>query len=339
MAYSKEITALVAEGSKAYSGKDYEVACDRYSKACETFQQENNRDDPDLLFLYGKALYQLAVATAGVLGAEVATNTNKPASNDDEETENSEQFQLEAPMAIGEEVPQAEEEEEEEKKEEANDEANDENEAEEEPENGGNSLFEEAWDVLEMARSVWQKDYETNPEDPTALKKLAEVYDLLGEVSLEAENFPQLLLDFKQCLEFRQKICKDDPSNELVVEATYKIALSEEYCGNRDLAITYLDKAIALLAQQDGDDAKMKQNKELIQDLTTKKEDIKRDQQDEEAEQMAQLKGLIGEAFNPLGASAPALAPPQAKAVNDLTGMVKKRKAKPSGGEAKKAKK
>ena len=37
------------------------------------------------------------------------------------------------------------------------------------------------------------------------------------------------------------------------LESNYKIALSEEYCGNRELAIKYLNTAIDLLTKQDAD--------------------------------------------------------------------------------------
>lgn len=347
MAYSNKVNELVAAGSKAYSEKDYDTASDKYGDACAEFHEESGKDDPDLLYLYGKALYQAAVASAGVFGGEVNNAANEEEDNQAEgNDDNDGAFQLEAPMADGEEVPDApaaEEEDgdkDEDKKEEQGEEQSDNNDNDTQIASGGNSLFEEAWDVLELARALWQDQYDEHPDNKEVLEKLAEVYDLLGEVGLEVENFEQLASDLKQSLALRQKICGDDTSNKLLVESNYKIALSEEYCGNRELAIKYLNTAIDLLTKQDADGDDAKADKEaLLLDLRDKLEEIKRDQTDTEAEQMAQLKGLIGSAFGatPEGLLS-ATTKPAPAAVNDLTSMVKKRKAPKDDKSAKRSK-
>lgn len=342
----------MAAGSKAYSEKDYDTAGDKYGEACAEFNSETGKDDPDLLYLYGKALYQAAVASAGVFGGEVNNAANE---EEDAEAEDNDDgaFQLEAPMADGEEVPEApdagddKDKQEGDKQDEEKQEGEEEQPADEEGNDtqigaGGNSLFEEAWDILEMARALWQDEYDEHPDNKQVLEKLAEVYDLLGEVGLEAENFEQLASDLKQSLALRQKICGDDTSNKLLVESNYKIALSEEYCGNRELAIKYLNTAIDLLTNQKADDDEAKADKKaLLLDLKDKLDEIMRDQTDTEAEQMAQLKGLIGSAFGatPEGLlSSLAAVKPTPAAVNDLTSMVKKRKASKDDKSAKRSK-
>ena len=59
------------------------------------------------------------------------------------------------------------------------------------------------------------------------LKKLSETYDILGEVSLEAENFNQAADDLRKCLELRLELFSDTSS--LISESHYKLALALEF--------------------------------------------------------------------------------------------------------------
>ncbi|KAJ1728294.1 hypothetical protein LPJ72_005542, partial [Coemansia sp. Benny D160-2] len=107
------------------------------------------------------------------------------------------------------------------------DEESDENEEEEEEEEEEDD-FAAAWDVLDVARVIQAK-----ATDRKSRLKYAETLMLLGDVSMESENFAQAATDFAQALEVKQQYLgnNNDDSRELA-ELYYKVALAHEY--NRD---------------------------------------------------------------------------------------------------------
>ncbi|KAJ2862863.1 hypothetical protein GGI22_002093, partial [Coemansia erecta] len=94
--------------------------------------------------------------------------------------------------------------------------------------------FAAAWDVLDVARVIQAK-----ATDRKSRLKYAETLMLLGDVSMESENFAQAVNDFTEALEVKQQFLGDD-SRELA-ELYYKVALAHEY--NRDTP-----KALGLMA-------------------------------------------------------------------------------------------
>lgn len=81
--YSTEVAKLISEGSRAYSSKDFDLASEKYGEACEEYSKSHQgNEDADLLFLYGKAVFQSGVSKSEVFGG-------KPA-EPEVETENSE---------------------------------------------------------------------------------------------------------------------------------------------------------------------------------------------------------------------------------------------------------
>lgn len=344
--YSDEITKNITEGSKLYAAKDYDQAASKYADACAAYNEENGEDDADLLLLYGKALYQNGVAKSGVLGQMSGDQTKDQAEEKEkdakDEGEDNDNFQFEEGYGDDE-----------------NDDGNEEQAGDEGEEQ---SDFEAGWEILDLARALFAHKVElleseakdlatpylkTDDEEPTsdyviALKKLSETYDLLGEVSLESENFTQAASDLESCLELRLKLYNSKLS-PLVSESHYKLSLALEFCVEdptlRKKAADQMKLAIdcvkARAATQEDEEAK-KDSQELLRDLEERYKELKKDpQQDVQAQQMDIIKGLLGEAVGSAGVTDLSSLVKKAP-VNDLSSMVKKRKAKPEQKETKK---
>lgn len=342
--YSEEITKHITEGSKFYAAKDFDLAASKYADACAAYNEENGTDDADLLLLYGKALFQNGVAKSGVLGGvgvgnDLEENKNGDQDKSEEEDAENNNFQFEEGFA-----------EDEEEKE------NGEEQEQGLVEGDDQSDFEAGWEILDLARSIFAEKVElleaevkdltvpylkADDEEPTseyaiALKKLSETYDLLGEVSLESENFPQAASDLESCLELRQKLYNPKLS-ALVSESHYKLSLALEFCiedpSLRKKAATQMKLAIdcvkARAAIQTNKEAK-KETTELLRDLEERYKELGKDPQHEvQAQQVDMIKGLLGEAIGSFSGATDLSSLVKKSPVNDLSSMVKKRKAKP----------
>lgn len=174
-----KIQQLIAQANKAYALANYEEAADKYAQASEASSLEYGEDNPknaDVLFLYGRTLFKLAMQKSEVLGGgggEVAgsepaapPNSEKPPRND--------KFSFEG------------------------DDDADEDEEEVKPAAASGNTEEEdhfqaAWEVLDLARLSCQKQLDSNEatDKKTVIQRLADLYDILGEIALE--NGTQLL--------------------------------------------------------------------------------------------------------------------------------------------------
>lgn len=76
-----KIASLITSANLQYSLKNYDAASELYSRATE-LQAERNGDmapeNADLLYLYGRCLYKVALAKSNVLGGNVAGPSEKP---------------------------------------------------------------------------------------------------------------------------------------------------------------------------------------------------------------------------------------------------------------------
>ncbi|CDK25831.1 unnamed protein product [Kuraishia capsulata CBS 1993] len=340
MAYPEDVQKLINTAASLYASKDYSAAADKYAEACEKAAAASGSEDADLLFLYGKALFQCAVANSQVLGG-VTGGDEKP---DDEEapTEKDSRFQFSEEVPLAEEDDVSEDEGPQKAEESDSEDDQDENEAEEEEQTD----FEVAWEILDLTRTLFEaqlaefdekddvkktepllQSESEEPSDPQTLirKKLADVYDILGEVSLEAENFQQAATDLESSLKLRELLYPI--GNGLLSESHYKLSLAFEFCvedpESTAKAIKQMELAIASMrAAASGVDT------DLLQDMKVRLADLKKDPE----EKMKEEKDRIIEGI--LGQAAPTAAPKEAPApaaVNDLTSMVKKRK--PSAGK------
>ncbi|KAF8464413.1 hypothetical protein BDZ91DRAFT_764087 [Kalaharituber pfeilii] len=118
--------------------------------------------------------------------------------------------------------------------------------------------FANAWEILDLARVLFHKsldpnytsttasngDLSTIAEEPAAADAaatanlteeqiretkmhLADTYDLLGEISLESESFPQAVKDLRSSLELKSTLLPF--SDKLISEAHYKLSLALEF--------------------------------------------------------------------------------------------------------------
>ncbi|EGW35030.1 uncharacterized protein SPAPADRAFT_58161 [Spathaspora passalidarum NRRL Y-27907] len=376
--YPENVSKLIAEGSRAYSAKDFDSAVAKYGEACETYAEEHG-DDPDLLFLYGKAVFQSAISKSEVFGGAPPARTNDDNENGEgEQDEEDDQFQFYDAEPVEAEVTDEQEEEgpqlaEEDEEDEDEEDGKGKPEKQEEEE----SDFEIAWEILDLTRTLLEDKLstldkgdlsppylesdrsETTNEYIITVKKLADCYDILGDISLETENFQQSATDFQECLDLKLKLYNPENSGFLS-EAYYKVALALEFCSDpqsRQKAAEQLKLAIESVQRRnkhETDSEMKKENDEMIQELQVKYDELRKAPSDQlQQEQMELIKGILGqEATSSGGDTSTSMSEvlvnnltsmvkkkKPAQPVNDLSGMVKKRKApKPDGNGVKKSK-
>ncbi|KAG5355972.1 NASP-related protein [Yarrowia sp. B02] len=328
MTYSAEVAQLIALGSKAYALKHYESATETLGQACEKFSDETGKEDGHLLFLYGRALFQAGVSSSNVLGGGESTG-EEARSESAAPVKSSGAFQFEEAPEDVEEVEEEVSETEGKGKEKADE---DEDEPEE-PLDDPQTDFEVAWEVTDLARKLFEDELEGDIKDDRKAeieKQLAEVYDILGEISLESENFPQAVVDLGRSVEFKDK--HNSFESTVMSEAHYKYSLALEFCGddvsNKQkavdqmiLAIDSVKKRIAMTGEKDDD---------LVSDLEIRLKDLKaiaKGQADFDAKKAAVMEGILGNSSDDVVKNIMAAAGVEEKPVNDLSGLAVRKKA------------
>ncbi|EMG46954.1 sim3 NASP-related protein sim3 [Candida maltosa Xu316] len=362
--YSTEITKLIADGSRAYSSKDYDLAAEKYGDACGKYSETHEgNEDADLLLLYGKAVFQSGVSKSEVFGGNPSADVDAEEPKKDEPEEDGDKdddkFQFYADGDEEEQEPEQPEEQ------------------EQEEEEDNRSDFEIAWELLDLARALFENKvnsldkgdlkvpYLTNESDETdneyiiTVRKLSETYDLLGEVSLEAENFNQAGEDLKKSLELRLELYPDTCS--LISESHYKLSLALEFQAedpsSRKKAAEQMKLAIESVEKRnksETDDRIKKDNQEMIEEMKEKYQDLLKDPSEEiKSQQMDIIKGILGEEasssssgsssaaalVNNLQAMVKKKPAAEKPVVNDLSASVRKRKKDTKDGNSKKPKK
>lgn len=357
--YSEEVSKLLESGAKSYAAKEYEEAVNHYGEACQVYSSDNEgKESPELLFLYGKAFFQVAVSKNGIFGGN-PDEAAALASNKEEKTEDASngmfQFSEEVPLAEEEDDDEEEENQKEieakQQEESANDDDKEEDKDEEEKEEE-QSDFEIAWEILDLARSLYEQSLPETPldkipedaensKDPIVVTKikLSDIHDLLGEISLETENFKQASEDFQSLLKIREELFPFE--SNLISEAHYKLSLALEFNfadeESKKKAIEHLKKAIESIKLKQKDQKDEDKDIDLIKELDSRLEDLQKDPNQAFDEQKNDIiKGILGEVT-----SSDKQTPrpsTSAQPVNDLTSIVKKRKAKQPNDSAKKTK-
>merc|ERR1712029_1108792 len=227
---------------------------------------------------------------------------------------------------------------------ETEDAAQQEQEDEEDPSN-----LQLAWEMLELAKMVLVEqleDVKLSAEAKSALeKRLFETYLILGEVSLENENYPQAVEDLTVCLEKQKAVLPEDSRNIAVTYYQLGIALGfnmkyEEAIEKLEMAIGVLKKRIDNLInktesvdESKKDDAFYTREKEiaeiesLIPEIKEKITDTN-EMKEESLRKIAEVKEQMG--FGS-GSSSSSSAKP-------ISSISIKRKAEPSTAESKKSK-
>ncbi|SCU83462.1 LAME_0C05270g1_1 [Lachancea meyersii CBS 8951] len=327
MSVKEEIRGLLSEAAKFYAAKDYETSTNLYSEANAMYDASTGQSNADYLFLYGKSLYQLALSQSEVFGGEddgqEEQQDEDTESGEDENDKDQQLYQFSETLAEGDGV--------EENGKEGENSGEEEGEVGEEgegPEDEGDSQtndqtqtsdFENAWEVLELARA----HYEKQAQDQEILEKLSETYSILGEISLETENFPQAAHDLTRCLELRKKAYSgEDPTHRLIIESHYKLFLALELDPAQSAqSQEQLEAAVQLLDARIKDKKGEKDDEGLLEELKLKLKELKSSAQSLEALKQASVAQIKEALTGTTNSNKPA-------AVNDLTSMVKKRKPK-----------
>ncbi|CAH0563470.1 unnamed protein product [Brassicogethes aeneus] len=262
---------LLSQGIKAYVLQDYDAAVQALSQASQLLAEEHGDDLHESLgevyLYYGKALLALSRDESDALGDAV------PKNDDDEEEE--------------EEVEEGDEEDNQEKKDEeqpevaagpSEEKASEENNETTEEKDDEPTDLQVAWEVLELAKKI----FEAKGDD--GKKSLAETFIILGEISLESENFESAVSDIKQGLDMQKSLYGSD--SRTVAETLYKLGIAystntqiEEAVDCFNDSLSYLKNRINVLEKsedkKDSTDDEVKEIKDLIPEILEKIADMK----------------------------------------------------------------
>ncbi|KAI8985716.1 hypothetical protein BD414DRAFT_488985 [Trametes punicea] len=229
----------VEHAKRAFALKKYEQSVEHYASALEIATRkygEKAFETAELYFAYGKALLENAIAQSSVLGKQEPDDALLEESNDaaksgaflsfsgdpdDEQPGEDVAIDLfaEAKRAADE-IDATEEQE--------DDEA--------EPEDD----FNAAWEVLDLARAIYEKQQEESDEMKL---KLADTYIALGDVSLETEKFDQAITDYTAGLSLKSDLLP--LSSRQIAEAHYKLSIVLDLTSGRlGDAITHAERAL-----------------------------------------------------------------------------------------------
>ncbi|RDB23444.1 NASP-related protein sim3 [Hypsizygus marmoreus] len=243
------IESAVEHAKRAFALKKFEQAIEHYATALELITKKVGEDSPeiaDLYFSYGKALLENAISQSSVLGKEQPEEGQEPDVNAPGASVNGKgpilSFSGDAEdIADGDEEPavdlfahaaQAIAEAE------AAAEGEDDDEDEAEPEDD----FNAAWEVLDLARAIYDKQKDEEDDDEIKLK-LADTYIALGDVSLETEKFDQAITDYEAGLALKVELLP--LSSRQIAEAHYKLSMVLDLTSGRLAdAIVHAEKAL-----------------------------------------------------------------------------------------------
>jgi len=155
-----------------------------------------------------------------------------------------------------------------------------------------------AWEMLELAKVVLTKMLETK-NDPETERMLCETYLVLGEVSLENEDFTQAVKDFTICLERRIKTLPADSRS--IAEIYYQLGVAQCFELKFAESVHSLEAAIKVLQSRivnlKADKEVNESNKKEIVDLEELIPDIKEkiiDTNEMKAESERKIKEALG---------------------------------------------
>lgn len=135
-----------------------------------------------------------------------------------------------------------------------------------------------AWEVLELAKKIYQKQGEDGK------RHLAETLIALGEISLESENFSAAIEDMKQGLEIQKTLFEKD--SRKVAESYYKLGIAystdsqidesiESFNGSLEYLRNRIEKLEKIEDKKDNIEEEINDIKSLIPDIEEKITDMK----------------------------------------------------------------
>lgn len=247
---------LTARAAAKDAVKDFNAAAELYSQATELQAELNGEmsvDNAELLYAYGRSLYNVAVSKSDVLGSKIpgdqalpenvtssgsatnegliknaiASSASKSAFETAEQVQTKSQRNQQYFQFTGDEN--------------FDDSDSEEGEDEAEKEGEDDDDFANAFEVLDLARVLLLKKLEGTenrnnekgklaempPEIRHIKERLADIYDLQAEISLEGERFTDAVADLRTALELKEALFPlEDPS---VAECHYKLSLALEF--------------------------------------------------------------------------------------------------------------
>ncbi|KIM44584.1 hypothetical protein M413DRAFT_356741 [Hebeloma cylindrosporum] len=240
------VETSVEHAKRAFALRKYEQAIGHYATALELATKQLGENAPeiaDLYFSYGKALLENAIVQSSVLGKEQPEEAAEEAAQvsgsgvgasgpilsftgdmeDDGEDHPIDLFGQASAEQDGE------------------DDSGGEGEGEEddgEPEDD----FNAAWEVLDLARAIYEKQKEEDGDEEVNLK-LADTFIALGDVSLETEKFDQAITDYEAGLGLKVELLPI--SSRQIAEAHYKLSMVLDLTSGRlSDAIVHAIKAL-----------------------------------------------------------------------------------------------
>ncbi|PPR00520.1 hypothetical protein CVT26_009906 [Gymnopilus dilepis] len=239
------VQSCIEQAKRAFALKKYEQAIDHYATALELITKEVGENAPetaDLYFSYGKALLENAIAQSSVLGKDQPQDApeedSKVASGSGSGTSgpilsfsgDPEEMEEDQPVDLFGQAAQEQEEEEEGHEQEQEEDG--------EPEDD----FNAAWEVLDLARAIYDKQHVDDGDDEVKLK-LADTYIALGDVSLETEKFDQAITDYEAGLKLKLELLPS--SSRHIAEAHYKLSMVLDLTSGRlSDAISHAEQAL-----------------------------------------------------------------------------------------------
>ncbi|TVY80908.1 NASP-related protein sim3 [Lachnellula suecica] len=328
---------LCAKATAQYAHKNYDEAADLYARASELQAELNGEMAPEnaeILFLYGRSVFKVGQSKSDVLGGQAAgeEKKKKPKTNGAKAKakakSESEKITEEGVAIVAEQNGAVKKEEDGDAKkplfqftgdenfEDSDDDEDEAGEGEGEEEEEVDDLAD-AFQSLDLARVLFSKRLEEPQEGEGKGKevgdsamtrhikeRLADTHDLLAEISLENERFPEAVSDFKASLGLKDGLFPEE--SEILAEAHFKLSLALEFSSNsgdlkeeegqalRDEAVKELEAALS--------STKLKlqnQEVELASSSSPDDNDITRERIAEVKEIVAEMEGRLAELKNP----------------------------------------
>jgi len=246
--------ATLANGKRHLLVSDIPLAVTTLGEACELHSNVFGETAPEMgevYFYYGKALLEMARLESGVLGNALDGDGGEEEGDDDdsgdgEEAENGEAGAVEngEKEKNGEESAAPEEKADESDVEGGEKEGEDQSAQDAEEEDDPSNL-QLAWEMLELAKVVYTKTVETEKDNLEVGRRLCETYMVLGEVSLENENYPQAVEDLELCL--ARRVASLPADSRCIAETHYQLGIAQGFDMKWEEAVVSLEAAIKVL--------------------------------------------------------------------------------------------
>ncbi|KAH8589420.1 hypothetical protein B0O99DRAFT_599873 [Bisporella sp. PMI_857] len=266
---------LCAKATSYFARRNYEAAADLYAQASELQAKLRGETDPqnaDVLFLYGRSLFEVGKSKSDVLGGKSSekkkakdktkNKTKKESVKDETIKETKDEIDKvaeEAAEAVDAVVEQAELKKDDPAKPlfqftgDDNFEDSDEEEQEADDEDDEEDDLANAYEVLDLARVLFTRRLE-QPETAEEIAKgagdsamtehikktLADTHALQGEINLENENFSGAVTDFRSALSLKREIYPEE--DEIIAEAHYFLSLALEFASIKPVPIEGSDE-------------------------------------------------------------------------------------------------